>query len=110
MVRKLCEFAALAIAGAIYLGLAWAWGYFADLEVHWGWLAGGALLAYVFWFCVAVMGESMIEDIVKTVMSLPLLAAPAWSAEWGALGLGPGDEVVCSPFTMSASATCRSMT
>lgn len=27
-------------------------------------------------------------------------------ASVGALGLGPGDEVVCSPFTMSASATC----
>ena len=89
MVRKLGEFAAPAIAGAIYLGLAWAWGYFAGFEVHWGWLAGGALLAYVFWFVVAVMGESMIEDIVKTVMSLPLLATPALSAEGGALGLGP---------------------
>ena len=89
MFRVLFKIATFGIAGAIYPALLWAWGYYDDMQVHWGWLVGGGALAYVFWFFIVLMGESKIEDVVKTVMFLPFLAVPAYSPEWGTIGLAP---------------------
>lgn len=65
----------LAAPIAFYLAVAWVFGLLPNAGITWGFLAGGAALALVTAVIVSIMGESLIEDVVKFVLiGVPVLA------------------------------------
>ena len=64
----------LASPVVLYFGLAWLWGLWPNEAVAWYYYFAGGLLSVFMMFFLALIGETMIEDIVKFV----LIALAAW--------------------------------
>lgn len=65
----------LALPAAIFYAAAKGHGLLADFGNSWGYLAGGAGLALATAAVVSIMGESLIEDVVKFVLfAIPVFA------------------------------------
>jgi hypothetical protein len=82
--------ACLASIPAAYFLVAWLIGYLDDTTVTWGYLVGGLVLTWITLLVVMVMGESVIEDMVKFVMFLvgAIAIASTYDPIIGAIAIG----------------------
>ncbi len=88
--RAIMSLAGLAVPVAVYLLIAWPMGYLSAPSVTWPFMAGGMVLSVVMAAAIMIMGESIIEDMIKFAMALGAAIAVSFLLDpnYGAIILG----------------------